>query len=259
MQWSDEALILDVSNYGEHAAIVHVFSKQHGRYNAMSKAARASKQRAIYQPGNLVEATWKARLEEHMGTVSCELVHSLAAMVMHDNLRLCAMMSLCSLLKQTLPERDPHADLYDIARNLALQIVHVEPAIWQSSYARFEWALLSHCGIGLDVSQCVATGVRENLVYVSPKSGRAVSKDAGAPYHEKLLHYPAFLQAQTIAASPVVFDTIQHEATHLEVSHNEVLEALKLTGYFLDHWWAKPHQMELPAVRARFVSLLSRS
>lgn len=242
MQWSDEALILDVSNYGEHAAIVHVFSKQHGRYNAISKAARASKQRAIYQPGNLVEATWKARLEEHMGSLSCELVHSLAAMVMQDNLRLCAMLSLCSLLKQTLPERDPHADLYDIARNLALEIVHVEPAIWQSSYARFEWALLSHCGIGLDVSQCVATGVRENLVYVSPKSGRAVSKDAGAPYHDRLLAFPAFLHQNSKENMP-----------------QEVLDALKLTGYFLESWWAKPHQLELPAARVRFIALMSRA
>lgn len=253
MQWSDEALILDVSNYGEHAAIVHVFSKHHGRYNAISKAARASKQRAIYQPGNLVEATWKARLEEHMGSLSCELVQSLAAMVMHDNLRLCAMMSLCSLLKQTLPERDPHAALYETARNLALAIVHVEPALWQALYARFEWVLLSHCGIGLDVSQCVATGVRENLVYVSPKSGRAVSKEAGAPYHEKLLHYPAFLQAVDEFSTSTVSATDDKET-----SHHEVLQALTLTGYFLEHWWATPHQLELPAARKRFVSLLRR-
>lgn len=241
MQWTDEALILDVGNYGEHAAIIHLFSKQHGRYNAVSKAARSSKQRAIYQPANLVEATWKARLQEHMGHVNCELVGALGLSVMQDTLRLSAMMSVCALLKLTVPERDPHPDLFETAKYLLLEIAHASPESWQVSYARFEWLLLSQCGIGLDISSCVATGARENLVYVSPKSARAVCQEAGAPYHDKLLPLPEFL----------------HQPCELTSLH-PVLEALTLTGYFLEHWWAAPHDLTLPVMRSRLVALMRK-
>ncbi len=241
MQWVDEALILDCGKYAEHAAIVYCFSREHGRYNGISKAALSSKNRASYQPGNLVQATWKARLSEHMGALSCELVQSFSAHVMMDSLRLSALNSACALVKACLPERDPHPALYDQLRHLLLAVAHEEAIAWQIAYAHFELLLLKECGIGLDLSECAATGSREELIYVSPKSGRAVSASAGAPYHEKMLPLPGFFR---------------HAQDSVE--KDDIKAALHLTGYFLDSYWSTSHHQDLPASRARLVALLER-
>jgi DNA repair protein RecO (recombination protein O) len=241
MHWTDEALILDLAKYGDNAAIVHVFARAHGRYNGVSRAAMSSRQRASYQPGNLVEAQWKARLEAHMGNITCEPVQSLSALVMHDALRLSAMASLCALLKAMLAERDPHPALYDCARQLALEIAHAEPDVWPATYARFELQLLQECGVGLDLTLCAATGGQEDLVYVSPKSGRAVSAGAGEPYRERLLALPAFLRDAGARAGRA-----------------EVLQALALTGFFLERDWFGVHHQTAPQARGRLLALLSR-
>lgn len=242
MEWADEALILDIGKYAEHAAIVHLFTREHGRYSGISKAALSSKNRASYQPGNLVHATWKARLPEHMGTVGCELVQSLAAYVMSDALRLSAISALCGMVRLCMPERDPHPAFYDIVRMLALRIAHDEDETWQTSYARFELRLLQECGVGLDLSECAATGVREDLCYVSPKSGRAVSRAAGEPYRDRMLPLPRFLLEESLCADKA-----------------EIALSLHLTGYFLAHSWAEAHHQDVPASRARFLSLLQRA
>lgn len=241
MQWVDEALILDIGKYAEHAAIVHVFSREHGRYSGISKAALSSRNRASYQPGNLVQAVWKARLAEHMGTVSCELVQSLAAYVMQDALRLSAITSVCALVKLCLPERDPHPGLYDTVRMLALQIAHDDDADWLVAYARFELLLLQECGVGLDLGECAATGRQDDLCYVSPKSGRAVSREAGEPYKERMLPLPAFLILPDASAGK-----------------GEVMDSLRLTGHFLVHGWGEAHHQQIPASRDRFMAILQK-
>lgn len=241
MQWVDEALILDCGKYAEHAAIVHLFTREHGRCSGLSKAALSSRNRATYQPGNLVHAAWKARLPEHMGTVTCEMVQSFSAIVMTDMLRLSGMSAACALVKACLPERDPHPALYEQLRHLLLCIAHEESLHWQMAYARFELSLLRECGMGLDLTECAATGQREELVYVSPKSGRAVSREAGRPYHDKLLPLPDFL--------------VNPEE---EGDSEGIQAALQLTGYFLDAHWSALHHQELPGSRARLVALLSR-
>jgi DNA repair protein RecO (recombination protein O) len=240
MQWVDEALILDCGNYSEHAAIVHLFSREHGRYSGVSKAARATRNRATYQAGNLVEATWKARLSEHMGSLSCELVQSFAALVMTERLRLSALISACGLVRCLLAERDPHPQLYDALRDLLLQIVHADAHQWQVAYCRFELLLLKECGAGLDLSACAATGVREDLVYVSPKSGRAVNREAGRAYHDRLLTLPAFL--------------LSDAAMYAEA---DIAPALRLTGYFIESYLRDAHHRPLPEARERLISLLS--
>ncbi len=241
MQWVDEALILDCGKYAEHAAIVHVFTPHNGRYSSVSKAALASRNRAIYQPGNLVQATWKARMPEHMGVITCELVQSFSATVMGDMVRLTALTTACSLIKFMMPERDPHPALYMNLRALLLAIAHADALVWQSLYARFELLLLRECGIGLDLSECAASGVREDLIYVSPKSGRAVSAISGAPYHDRLLPLPAFLLAESD-----------------EADLPSILQGLQLTGYFLENYWNITHHKDLPASRDRLILLLSR-
>lgn len=241
MQWVDEALILDCGKYAEHAAIVHCLSREHGRYSGISKAALSSRNRASYQPGNLVQASWKARLPEHMGTVSCELVQSFAATIMMDRLRLAALNAACALVRACLPERDPHPVLYDQLRHLLLAIAHEEHIVWQKEYACFELLLLKECGMGLDLTECAATGSVEALIYVSPKSGRAVSAEAGRPYKDKLLPLPAFFRE-----------------TGSMAEQGDIADALRLTGYFLDAYWSASHHLDLPASRARLVALLER-
>jgi len=241
MQWADEALILDTGKYAEHAAIVHVFAREQGRYSGISKAALSSKNRASYQPGNLVHASWKARLPEHMGTVQCELVQSLGAFVMDNALRLSAMTALCALLKLCLPERDPHPALYDTVRMLALRIAHDEDIDWQAAYARFEIQLLQECGVGLDLQECAATGAREDLCYVSPKSGRAVSRAGGEAYKDRLLPLPAFLLSEDVVPPK-----------------EQLVDSLRLSGHFLLYGWAAAHHQELPPARERFLTLFHK-
>lgn len=240
MQWVDEALILDCGKYAENSAIVHVFSREHGRFSGVSKAALAARNLATYQAGNLVHASWKARLPEHMGTISCELVQSFAALAMADRLSLSALSACCALVKAMIPERDPHPALYDALRHVLLTIAHGERLEWQMAYARFELLLLTEVGVGLDLSECASTGVHDDLIYVSPKSGRAVSATAGQPYHDRLLALPAFLK--------------QSEDTARDA---DIVHSLRLTGHFLETYWRSQHHKDLPLSRERLVRLLS--
>lgn len=240
MQWVDEALILECGKYAEHAAIVHVFSREHGRFSGVSKAALSGRNRAAYQPGNLVHATWKARLAEHMGTISCELVQSFSALIMNDMLNLAALSSTCALVRATLPERDPHPALYDEMRYLLLSMAHDEPMVWLTAYARFELSLLRECGEGLDLSECAATGSREELVYISPKSGRAVSKEAGHAYHDRMLPLPDFMRSG-----------------HGVADISSIRDALILTTHFLHKHWNEAHGKDLPASRVRMQGIVN--
>ena len=237
MQWTDEAIVLAVQPFAEHAARVSVFSKTQGRFVAMVRGAQSAKQRGVYMPGNGVQATWRARLAEHMGQLTCELAVPYAAYVLADAARLDALHAMCTLLEYCLPEREAHPQLYAPFERL-LQALQ-QQANWPEAYAMLEWTLLSECGFGLDLRNCAATGSRENLVYVSPRSGRAVSEDAGAPYRDRLLPLPACVYKGTSA------QTVR-----------EAIDVLVLTGYFLHKYLLQPHGRQLPAARERLVRRL---
>jgi DNA repair protein RecO (recombination protein O) len=241
---TDEALILSVDKFGDHDAIVHLFTAAHGVLRGVVKRGFSGKGRADLQPATLVVAQWKARLPEHLGTVTLEAKHSYAARVMHDRLRLAAVGSMMGLLGLSLAERDPHPELYHQAVGfLQHAAADVEATVWLSEYVRLELALLEQAGFGLDLSSCAATGETADLVYVSPKSGRAVSRGAGEPYHERMLALPEFLK----------------EGDGLPGSMDDIAHGLATTGHFLEARLMPALHRNPPPIRAHFVGLLTRA
>jgi DNA repair protein RecO (recombination protein O) len=245
IEWADDAIVLSARRHGESAAIVSLLTRAHGRHAGLVHGGAGRRARGIYEPGNRVTAAWRARLSEHLGHFVCELAESRAAALLEDAPRLAALSSATALVDAALPEREPHARLFDSLDHLVGQLCIGEPVSpWPPQYVRFELDLLSDLGFGLDLSRCAATGRADDLAFVSPKTGRAVSAAAAEPYRDRLLPLPRFL-------------TGPHAA-----SAEAVLMGLRLTGYFLDqHVFAhRPAQgaERLPAARDRLVRLLQR-
>jgi DNA repair protein RecO (recombination protein O) len=240
VNWSDNAIILATRKHGESSAIVTLLTEQLGLYNGLVKGITAPRLRGIYQQGNLIHATWKARLPEHLGFLTGELLESSAPIMMGDRARLAALSSICAMISHCLPERESAErifhSLYEFIRLLK------QDSAWHLPYIRLELYLLQALGFGLDLSECAATGAREKLHYVSPKTGKAVSEAAGAPYHDKLLLLPNFLKEST--SSPTAPD---------------IMQGFKLTGYFLEKWNFSPRNMKLPAARVRLEELICSS
>jgi len=238
MDWTDEGIVLASRRHGDSSAVVQLLTRDHGRHAGLARGGRASKGRGVYQPGNLLSVQWRARLAEHLGAYTCELSQSYAAMLLDDPLRLAGLSSACAVAEASLPERHPYPKLY--AGFLVLLDAFVTSPAWAAIYARWELGLLDELGFGLDLSQCASSGATDDLIYVSPKSGRAVSRQAGEPYHDKLLPLPGFLIGGNDG------DT------------GDILAALKLTGSFLDRHVFAPHDRKLPAARGRFIDRLTR-
>ena len=239
MQWSDEGVILSAKAHGETAAVAEIFTRAHGRHLGLVHGGRSRRLRPILQTGNHVDAVWKARLAEHLGNVSVELRKGYAAQAMDDPLALSGLSSLCALA-HLLPERDPHPNLFEVT--LFVLGFLDEPDVWPALMVRWEVALLDELGFGLDLASCAATGARADLVYVSPKSGRAVSADAGAPYKDRMLSLPAFLDKGR-----------QGPATAADVA-----AGLVLTGHFLETRVLIPREETMPQARRRLAELIAR-
>ena len=243
LTFTDEALILVVDKFGDSDAIVQLFTPTHGLCRGVVKRGLTSKNRADVQPATLVEATWKARMPEHLGTITLEAKHSFAARVMHDPLKLSAVGSVMAMMAASLAERDAHPELYAQAVNFLQHVAAgVEPLIWLAEYVRLEMALLELAGFGLDLSSCAATGTTEHLHYVSPKSGRAVTQSAGQPYHDRMLTLPEFVR----------------DDGHTPESINEVSAGIMLTGHFLETRLLPALNRKPPSLRAHFTQLLAR-
>jgi DNA repair protein RecO (recombination protein O) len=237
MQWIDDAIILSIRKYGENKGLVRVFARRHGVNAGIVRGATSKANRGIIQAGNAVSVTWQARLAEQMGTFKIEPVKPFAAYAMQDNLKLAALSSACALMETSLPERHPYPKLYAAFYDFLEHLSDAEH--WQEAYVKLELEILAESGFGLDLTQCAATGTSDNLIYVSPKSGRAVSEAAGEPYKVKLLPLPSFLSHSRKSGNP-----------------EDTVAGLKLTGYFLEEWLAAPHGKKLPAARARLFELL---
>jgi DNA repair protein RecO (recombination protein O) len=192
MQLSFEAIVLSAVKYGENSAIACILTENHGIYKGLVRSITGAAQRGLYQPGNVIEAIWRARLSEHLGNLTAGLLHAGGACAMGEPLKLAALSSICSILESTLQERDPAPTIYQHLR-LFLTQLGSENDIWQQSYILLELELLAQLGFGLELSSCAASGAVEDLIYVSPKSGRAVCREAGLPYHDKLLRLPEFI------------------------------------------------------------------
>lgn len=239
MEWHDTGIILSVRPHGEYNAIVEIFTQAQGRHLGLVHGGRSRKKRPTLQPGNIVDATWRARLSEHLGTFSLELLQAYASFVISDKKALAALNTISTLI-QLLPERDPHPGLYK-GYDLILQNIE-DDAIWPGLYVRWELELLNELGFGLDFSKCAATGETDNLIYVSPKTGCAVSADAGAPYHGKLLKLPDFLNRHS----------------KVEILEASILDGFVLTGFFLEKYVLHPRSLTMPEARERLVAYLSR-
>ena len=239
MQWSDEAIVLSVRPHGETAAVVELWTRNHGRHLGLVHGGRSRKLRPILQTGNHVDATWKARLSDHLGHVALELRRGFAAEAMDNAAQLSALSTLTTLTR-LLPERDPHPNLYEITLFVLGFLDDV--TVWPALLVRWELALLEELGFGLDLSQCASTGSNDQLIYVSPKSGRAVSASAGEPYRDRMLTLPAFLTKQRAGV----------------VTTEDVREGLLLTGHFLETRVLFPRGEILPEARARIMTHLGR-
>lgn len=239
MQWSDEGIVLSVRPHGETSVIAELLTSSHGRHLGLVRGGRSRRLRPVLQPGNLVQANWRARLSEHLGGYTVELADAHAARVLDDRAGLAGLNTLTALAR-LLPEREPHARLFEASCLVLGALARSEH--WPVLLVRWEMGLLVELGFGLDLDACAATGVTGNLIYVSPKSGRAVSRDGGEPYKEKLLPLPAFLlpgngEGETPTAS-------------------DVANGFRLTGYFLNkHVWG-PRELKPPSARERLIVLL---
>ncbi len=234
MQWTDDALVLGLRRHGESGVILEALTAGHGRHLGLVHGGRSRKLQPVLQPGNRVRLTWRARIDEGLGSFSVEPVASQVSRLIGSGLALYGLAHMAALLRH-LPERDAHRGLYAAACVLVehLDDVRVAPPLM----VRFELALLTDLGFGLDLSACAATGANDGLAYVSPKSGRAVSASAGEPFRDRLLPLPPFLHAGG-APGP-----------------GGVAQGFALTGYFLDrHLWG-PRGLGPPEERARFVAL----
>ena len=239
MQWQEEAIILGIKRHGETSVIAEVMTRSRGRHLGLVRGGRSRKQQPVLQPGNLVDVTWRARLDEHLGEFRIEPVRQRAAQLMEHATSLYGLQSMAALLR-LLPERDPHPHLYE-ALDVILDHLH-EPEGAGALYVRFELAVLNDLGFGLDLSECAATGSREDLAYVSPKSGRAVSRIAGTPYADRMLRLPGFLRDDD--RPPVTAEGLS--------------DAFRLSAYFLHRHVYDPRGIPMPSAREGFVQAALR-
>ncbi len=239
MNWADEGIILSVRAHGETTAVAEVFTRTHGRHLGLVYGGRSRRLRPILQIGNHVDVTWKARLSENLGALGLELRRGFAAEAMESPVALAGLSSLVTLARQ-LPERDPHANLYEIT--LFVLGFLDDPSVWPALMIRWELALLDELGFGLDLQRCAATGSNDALIYVSPKTGRAVSASAGEPYRDRLLALPPFLRGERGG----------------QVRPEDLKAGFALTGHFLGTRIFAPHDQDIPEGRARMIDLVGR-
>ena len=245
MEWQDEGVILGVRRHGETSAIVEVMTPARGRHLGLVRGARSSRMAPVLQPGNSVQLVWRARLEDHLGNFTLEADTQRAARLMETSLGLYGVQTIASHLR-LLPERDPHVRLYQAALVVLENLGEAEIAA--RLMIRFELALLDELGFGLDLTRCAATGKKNNLVYVSPRTGKAVSAEAGAPWAPKLLALPSFL-------APTPVDQADPDQTLLRSS---IADGFALTSYFLQRNVLGPRAIRPPDERAGFLKAVLR-
>lgn len=240
IEWRDQGAILKVRKHGETSAIVEVFTATQGRAAGVVRGGTSRKTAPILQPGAQVDVVWKARLEDHLGSFTVEPVRSRAAQVMSDRVALAGLNAVTGLLSFVLPEREAHPALYD--RTIQLLDLLGQGDVWPLAYLQWEVALLEETGFGLDLSACAATGAVDDLRFVSPRTGRAVSRDGAGDWADKLLPLPPIMLGQ--GAGDVA----------------EIISALSTSGHFFEHHLAPSlGDRPLPEARARLLDVLRRS
>ena len=239
MQWTDEGIVLGVKRHGETSVILELMTHERGRHLGLVRGGAGTRLRGVLQPGNSLRATWRARLDEHLGHYVVEGVNLRAAGFLtaaHAVHGVTHISALCRLLAEREPHGRIHGALEEILDNLE------DPHAAAILIARFELAFLAELGFGLDLASCAATGATADLFYMSPRSGRAVSRAAGEAYRDKLMRLPAFLRADEVA-----------------VSAADLADAFALTGFFLERHAFAPRGLPMPLERARFIAAITRA
>ena len=238
MEFEDEAYVLSARAHGESGAIVELLTAQHGKYAAHVAGGASRRMRPFLQAGARTIARYRARVSDQLGSASLEPVGEGPAALFDDPLALAGLAAAAAVAAGALPEREPHpgAFLAFEALTAALQV----PEIWPAVFVRFEAGLLQDLGFGLDLSKCAATGVVDDLVYVSPRTGRAVSREAGEPYKDRLLTLPPFLLSSQARLAP-----------------GDVRAGLDITGHFLEAFIFNPLNRPLPPARVWLLERLA--
>lgn len=236
VDWTDEGIVLAARPHGEGSAVVTLLTQVHGRHAGLVRGAFSGRARGVYQPGNRINAEWRARLVEHLGNYTGELIVGHAAAVLHDPLKLAGLSAACAVADTSLPEREPHPRVHDgLVALLDVMAMEEVGDAWIAAYVSWEIGLLADLGYGLDLDACAATGNNDDLAYVSPRSGRAVSLAAGEPYRDKLLRLPRFLISDG-GGDP-----------------DDLFAGLALSGFFLERHVFATHNRHPPPSRTRFV------
>jgi DNA repair protein RecO (recombination protein O) len=239
MEWRDEAVLLTVRKHGESAAIIEVFTPGRGRHAGVVRGGAGRRLAPALHPGAQLDLTWRARIEDHIGAFSVEPVRSRLGVLISDRMGLAGLDAVVTLLAYALPERMPYPDLYVRTIRL-LDLLAATPA-WPLAYLRWELALLEATGFGLDLDRCGVTGVREGLVFVSPRTGRAVSAEGAGEHAPRLLPLPPCLLGRG------------------DAPNEEIALAMSTTGYFLERHLMPQHPAQpFPSARARLAALLAR-
>lgn len=239
IEWRDEGVLLKVRKHGESSAIIEVFTPHYGRAAGIVRGGTSRKVAPLLQPGSQLDVIWKARLEEHLGTFTIEPIRSRAALVMSDRLALAGLNAVTGLLSFALPEREPIPHLYQ--RSVQLMDLLGQGDVWPLAYLQWEIALLEELGFALDLSECAATGGKDELVYVSPRTGRAVSRSGAGDWADKLLPLPPIMLGQG------------------DGDLGEIIQALSTTGHFLhNHVAPSLGDRPLPEARQRLIDVLNR-
>ncbi|HEX3431420.1 MAG TPA: DNA repair protein RecO [Rhizomicrobium sp.] len=239
MEWNDDAIALAARLYGETGAILEILTRERGRHLGLVHGGASRRLKSSLLTGNTLNVSWRARLSEHLGTFSVELRRERAGALLEHGDALVGLNAFAEVARVVLPEREPHETVFAAAEILLDAMAETDFLHWGALYVRWEAGLLDALGFGLDLGSCAVTGTAENLRYVSPKSGRAVSAEAGAPYHARLLPLPAFLRQMADAAP----------------ARADIADGLRLTGYFLRDRVLAPHHQPVPPARQRLDAL----
>ncbi|MBC6439586.1 MAG: DNA repair protein RecO [Rhodospirillales bacterium] len=239
MDWQDSGIVLSARRHGESAAILNLLTHDHGRHAGLVRGGAGRRLKGVLQAGNLLSAQWRGRLSEHLGSYTVELERSAPASFLDDADRLACLASACAVAEQGLPERHPYPALHDGFLAL-LDSLAGDDAHWDAVYVRWELGLLDVLGFGLDLGACAVTGRNDDLIHVSPRTGRAVSVSAGEPYRARLLPLPGFLAGRDLGGP------------------DDILDGLRLTGHFLERHLFAGDRVTIPPARERFVARLAR-
>jgi DNA repair protein RecO (recombination protein O) len=242
MEWTDDGIVLGLRRHGESSAVVELLTREHGRHLGLVRGASGARMRPVLQPGNTVRAVWRARLDEHLGMYAIEGLELRAANLITASHGVYGVTHLAALAR-LLPERDPHEDIFTRLQYTLDNFEDVGGAAVHT--VRFELAILAELGFMLDLDNCVATGETTDLIYVSPKSGGAVSRSAGEPWRDRLLRLPAFLRESQV-------EGVQG------CSDQDLTDAFRLTGLFLLRHVLEPRGQRHSDAREGFINAVAR-